>query len=331
MEDYEATWILKPNLCNQGTGIFIFNTVQQLYDFFENGDDSSSEEEDEEEEEDTGKSLADVDWTKLQEEREMKGNISDIKEWVIQKYIEKPLLIDNRKFHLRVYVLAIGALKVYVYQDILALFSLFKYPGGNKDLTNVSAHLTNTCYQKKQFSSDNNDDNNDNNDNEQSQNEMNEDEYDEDKAVKLFFELTDHFTEEQLNSIFDKIKNITGEVFEACSGELGFFPLPNCFEFFGLDFLIEERSVSSSDFNVYFLEANAEPDFMQTGERLNFIIKQLILNASTMITSHFFPDNNKDLDNNECNQNNDTGKFHLVFEQQEKGYMKEASTMKFIE
>lgn len=75
----------------------------------------------------------------------------DIREWVVQKYIERPLLVDGRKFHLRAYVLAVGALKVYFFSDVLALFSLHQYPsvGADKDITNYGAHLTNTCYQHR--------------------------------------------------------------------------------------------------------------------------------------------------------------------------------------
>ena len=48
-----------------------------------------------------------------------------------------------------------------------------------------------------------------------------------------------------------------GECFEAVSGELSFFTLPNCFEVFGLDLLVD------ADWHVWLLEANAEPDFGQ--------------------------------------------------------------------
>ena len=39
--------------------------------------------------------------------------------WVFQQYLDAPLLYDGRKFHCRVNVLAIGALAVYVHQDIV--------------------------------------------------------------------------------------------------------------------------------------------------------------------------------------------------------------------
>ena len=59
------------------------------------------------------------------------------------------LAYNKRKFHLRVYVLAIGNLQVYVYEDILALFCLETYSKSDADTQdiNMRAHITNTCYQ----------------------------------------------------------------------------------------------------------------------------------------------------------------------------------------
>jgi hypothetical protein len=68
---------------------------------------------------------------------------------VLQRYVAAPLLLDRRKFHLRVYVLAVASLQIYVYsvsacvrphvaklqiaflQDILALFSGVEYESKN--------------------------------------------------------------------------------------------------------------------------------------------------------------------------------------------------------
>ena len=42
---------------------------------------------------------------------------SGIKGWVVQKYIEKPLLLDGRKFDFRVWALVTGDFKIYVYRQ----------------------------------------------------------------------------------------------------------------------------------------------------------------------------------------------------------------------
>ena len=84
---------------------------------------------------------------------------SHLRHFIAQPYIHPPLLLPpelvaalgNRKFHIRTYVLAVGALKVYVYKDMLALFAAKPYiPSRAPDSVpndDLSAHLTNTCLQ----------------------------------------------------------------------------------------------------------------------------------------------------------------------------------------
>jgi len=58
--------------------------------------------------------------------------------------------------------------------------------------------------------------------------------------------------------------------------------LKNAFEIYGFDFLIDENN------QVYFLEANAYPDFKQTGNLLSILIKELFQNIVQQIILPYF-------------------------------------------
>jgi hypothetical protein len=72
-----------------------------------------------------------------------------LKECIIQKYIDNPLLIDGNKFDLRLYVCvtSYSPLKVYLYHDGLVRFSTKKYDMEN--IKDVFSHLTNYSINKK--------------------------------------------------------------------------------------------------------------------------------------------------------------------------------------
>ncbi|KAI9591039.1 tubulin-tyrosine ligase family-domain-containing protein [Syncephalis fuscata] len=78
---------------------------------------------------------------------------------------------------------------------------------------------------------------------------------------------------QQHNEAFDEAQacaSVLGECFAAVSSDaIGFQPMPNAFELYGFDFLIDESH------NVWLLEANAFPDFAQTGHRLRDLVRGL--------------------------------------------------------
>lgn len=197
-------FIIKPSLANKAAGIQVFDSMDQLRAIFETDSDDESEENEDENE-----------------------DISQIREWVIQRYIDQPLLVNQRKFHVRAYVLAVGNIQVYLYHDMLALFAMKDYTTEN--LSDNLIHLTNTCIQTDQ------------------------EQFDEASSVKLFWDLQHHgVLKEDLDDIFSKMQHILKDVFDACTSEMTTFQaLPNAFELFGVDFLIDQ------DKNVYFLETNA--------------------------------------------------------------------------
>jgi tubulin monoglycylase TTLL3/8 len=71
-------WLVKPANLNQGRGIEIFRTLKQILTFL------------------GSKPLNSL--------------------WVVQKYIEKPLLYYGRKFDIRVWVIVTGRNEIYFYR-----------------------------------------------------------------------------------------------------------------------------------------------------------------------------------------------------------------------
>ncbi|KAI8390265.1 tubulin-tyrosine ligase family-domain-containing protein, partial [Blakeslea trispora] len=226
-------FIIKPSMANKAAGIKVFNSLDQLRAMFESDDEESDEEEYDSDRED----------------------LSQVREWVIQRYIDRPLLVDKRKFHVRAYVLAKSNIEVYLYRDMLALFAMKPYDTNHLDDNLI--HLTNTCIQTDQEG------------------------FDEQASVKLFWDLD--LPNEMKQKAFEQMKQILADVFDACTSEMTTFQaLPNAFELFGIDFMIDE------DYQVYFLEANAFPDFKQTGNDLKHIIQQLFEATSRVAIEPFF-------------------------------------------
>ncbi|KAH9834346.1 TTL-domain-containing protein [Teratosphaeria destructans] len=254
-------WILKPGMSERGQGIRLFSSEEELTAIFEEWDPPSDDEDDDD---DDGRSPNQEGTTdgvaklKLEDDEKDASNgvvTSQLRHFIAQPYIHPPLLLAwphpsaGRKFHIRTYVLAIGALRVYVYRPMLALFAGQPYtaPGSNDtDSINdeLSAHLTNTCLQTSEREG----------------------------SVHAFWSLPSHLPDlagrEWKDEVFTQICQATGEVFEAAARTMGihFQPLPNAFEIFGLDFLVDAQGQS------WLLEVNAFPDFAQTGEGLQGVI-----------------------------------------------------------
>jgi len=66
--------------------------------------------------------------------------------WVVQKYIERPLLFRGRKFDIRIWVLVTHPNEVYIYRDgyLRTSSTQFDLKDGN-----LYVHLTNNCLQQK--------------------------------------------------------------------------------------------------------------------------------------------------------------------------------------
>ncbi|KAK3682513.1 survival protein sure-like phosphatase/nucleotidase [Podospora appendiculata] len=241
-------WILKPSMSDRGQGIRLFSTMEELQAIFDGWEADlldSEEEEEEGDEDDEGGAEMTAAAADESAPRSMDDaiNSSHLRHFVAQPYIDPPLLLPalgNRKFHVRVYVLTVGGMRVYVYKDMLALFAAKPYqaPGSSESSLSagqddLAAHLTNTCLQGD------------------------EDEAAKADAVHRFWDLP----LPAADAVFEQICAVTGEVFEAAARGMvvHFQPLEQAFEVFGLDFLVDAAGVA------WLMEINAFPDFKQTG------------------------------------------------------------------
>lgn len=66
---------------------------------------------------------------------------------VVQRYVDRPYLIDGRKGHLRIYVLITSAepLRAYIYRDGIVRFAPEPYDPRPERLGDISMHVTNTA------------------------------------------------------------------------------------------------------------------------------------------------------------------------------------------
>ncbi|QWU89196.1 hypothetical protein CA3LBN_003519 [Candidozyma haemuli] len=236
LETSKKTWILKPSMADKGQGIRLFRNTEELQAIFESFEEDVHESDDEGEQEGI--------------------MVSQLRHFVVQKYQENPLLLkfyNNRKFHLRVYAVAVGDISVFVYEEMLTLFAESTYMGVS-DLEDLTSHLTNTCLQEGK-----------------------------DPLVIPFWQLAG-LDSSKKNQIFDQVKCITGELFKAATSvdKINFQPLENALEFYGLDFLVDE------DHSVKLLEVNAYPDFKQTGYELKGIIEKLMTSMAHLSAKQFF-------------------------------------------
>lgn len=72
--------------------------------------------------------------------------LADRADVVVQRYIERPYLVDGRKGHVRLYVLVTSAapLRAYLYREGIVRFAPDLYDLSDAGLANVHAHVTNT-------------------------------------------------------------------------------------------------------------------------------------------------------------------------------------------
>ena len=118
-------WILKPSKGRQGIGIKIVTKFNEMKNFFE-------------------KEVKDINFEK----------IKDTDKWVIQEYIDDPLLFGKKKFHFRIYFLIVGK-EIYYFERYIIATAAKNYQKGNYDDTDIhDSHYNEKSIRNKIFPED---------------------------------------------------------------------------------------------------------------------------------------------------------------------------------
>jgi hypothetical protein len=214
-------WILKPAMTDCGYGIRIFSTMMELVGYLESLESEGRE-------------------TLSINEGRIPSSL--LREFVAQKYLTSTLLLNEKKFHIRAYVLAIGRLQVFVYRELLALIAseVYRPPWDNPTL---KSSLTNSSLQPEDIRSN--------------------------SARNFWSSIPDDILPRNWKEdAFRQICEISAELFQAASqaGAGGLVLLPGCFELFALDFLIDAKGL------VWLLEVNGGPAIPQEGEAGSLVL-----------------------------------------------------------
>ena len=223
-------WIIKPAFQNQGRGIALFNSLKEIQYFL--------------------------------------GQKTIGSEWLVQKYIEKPLLYNKRKFDIRVWVVFVDE-KVYFYKRGYIRTSSDDY--SLKNMNNY-IHLTNNCLQK--FG-----------DNYSKHEEGN----------TLSFEDLNHFLKDRFpqfevtmeNNFVPRMIDIIIDTFMASKNIFNTNKGSNSFELFGYDFLIDEY------LRTWLIEINTNPYFGLPNTYINDLLPKMIHDMLNIILDSKFCPNEK--------------------------------------
>jgi len=183
--------------------------------------------------------------------------------FVLQKYIERPLLIHKRKFDIRAYCLVLqepgpGALRAFCYRDAYLRTTSVRYTTKSLD---KMIHLNNDAVQK------------------------NGEDYGKfESANKLSLEEFQRFLDEHhakdgvsvRQVIMPQVRALMTDAVRAVAGKLNPRGLEGCFEVFGFDFMVD------ASFRVWLIECNANPCLELCSAYLSHLIPTMLDQALSL-------------------------------------------------
>lgn len=225
-----SVWIIKPGECtNRGNGIKVSNSLQEIKEIVSGGSSSRTH--------------------------------------IIQKYIEKPLLINKRKFDIRCYALVTcvnGVLQGYFYKEGYLRTASKEF--SLKSVHDKFIHLTNDAIQK----------NSDDYGKFEAGNKLSYNDFQ--KFLSVNHPDTNFVTE-----ILPEIENIVKESMESVKYLIMNQKKSLTFEVYGYDFMID------SEFKVWLIEVNTNPCLELSCSYLAKLIPEMLENAFKIALDPIFP------------------------------------------
>ena len=165
---------------------------------------------------------------------------------VLQKYIERPMLIGGHKFDVRIYVVvtSFDPLRIYSFGEGIVRFCTKKYSVSRKNQSNRFGHLTNYSINKKSDDFRHSD---------------SEDQGSKWSLSALWDYIRATFGPAQLRKIIDQFDDIIVKTVIAADEHMGSQDSKSqrsCFELFGFDLLLDKH------FRAWLIEVNVSPSLM---------------------------------------------------------------------
>lgn len=213
------------------------------------------------------------------------------KTYIVQKYIERPLLINKRKFDIRCYVMMTsinGVIQGYFYLDGYLRTTSQEF---SLDHVDPFVHLTNDAIQKHSS-------------------EYGKFENGNKLSYRDFQRYldTNHKDINFFNQILPKIRDIVKDTMQASFSIIDKNKRMHCMEIFGYDFMIDE------DFKPWLIEINTNPCLELASPYLRILIPAMVENAFRLVVDSLFP-----VPRRQHQEANSLNRFELVFHSESYG------------
>jgi hypothetical protein len=204
-----------------------------------------------------------IDYSKIMRNSVVKKGHYKSNKIILQKYIEKPLLYNGRKFDTRFWVLLTHKMEIYLFKEGHLKATSFNFSLENTDLY---VHLTNYSVQKYSDKFQKYEEGN-----EISLNELQ-------NSMNSFYKLNVDLRKE----IIPKIKNIILLSLNSVRKLINRYNREKCFEIFGYDFMFD------FELNPFLIEINTNPGLEISSPLIQKLVPRMIDDAFRLTIDEYF-------------------------------------------